>query len=100
MNNLDHISESLETIYWAIILRFYSLMRIRDGKKFGSGINIPDPQHCETHTNKESEAAGSSISSPRTLADKIRSYTEPVLMYPFQSVDDAFREGSKPYNSN
>jgi hypothetical protein len=40
MNNQDHISESLETI--------------RDGrnsdqgtgmKKFGSGINIPDPQH-------------------------------------------------------
>jgi hypothetical protein len=21
-------------------------VRIRDGKKFGSGINIPDPQHC------------------------------------------------------
>jgi hypothetical protein len=21
-------------------------IRIRDGKKFGSGINVPDPQHC------------------------------------------------------
>jgi hypothetical protein len=40
MENPDHISESLETVFWVKIL-----MRIRDGKKFGSGINIPDPQH-------------------------------------------------------
>ena len=55
MNNPDHISESLETNFWVKILKF--LMRIRDGKNFGSGmekirlqdpgsgINIPDPQH-------------------------------------------------------
>jgi hypothetical protein len=44
MNNLDHISESLETI----ILDKNTLMRIRDPgwKKFGSGmekIRIQDP---------------------------------------------------------
>jgi hypothetical protein len=43
MNNPDHISESLETIFWFKILK--SLMRIRDPEwiKFVSGINIPDP---------------------------------------------------------
>jgi hypothetical protein len=57
MNNPDHISESLETIFGLKYLN--SLMRIRDPrwknsnpgwKKFGSGIekiririNIPDP---------------------------------------------------------
>jgi hypothetical protein len=42
-----HISESLETIFGLKYLNFY-LMRIRDPgcRKFGSGINIPDPQHC------------------------------------------------------
>jgi hypothetical protein len=43
MNNPGHISESLETIFGIEYLN--SLMRIRDGKKFGSGINIPDPKH-------------------------------------------------------
>jgi hypothetical protein len=45
MNNPNHISESLETIFWVKILKF--LMRIRDGKnsdpgrkKFGSGIRV------------------------------------------------------------
>jgi hypothetical protein len=40
MINLDHISESLETSFGVIILRFY--MRIRDPgwKKFGSGTRI------------------------------------------------------------
>jgi hypothetical protein len=37
----EHISESLETIFWVKILTF---LRIRDGK-FKSGMNIPDPQH-------------------------------------------------------
>jgi hypothetical protein len=55
MNNPDHISESLETIFFVKILKF--LMQILDPKwkKFGSGIrgwknsdpgseiNIPDP---------------------------------------------------------
>ncbi len=53
MNIPDHISESLETIFGLKYLN--SLIRIRDPeiflsldpgwKKFGSGINIPDPQH-------------------------------------------------------
>ncbi len=38
MNNPDHISESLETIFWVKILK--SLMHIRDPgwKRFGSGM--------------------------------------------------------------
>jgi hypothetical protein len=56
MNNLDHISESLQPIFWVKILKFFDAdpgSRSRDGKnsdpgwkKFGSGINIPDPRHC------------------------------------------------------
>jgi hypothetical protein len=41
MNNPDHISESLETIFWGLNLKFGSGMekfRIRD-------TNIPIPQH-------------------------------------------------------
>jgi hypothetical protein len=62
MNNPDHISESLETIFWVKIFKFFDAdpgsgmekIRIRDGKnsdpgsgmeKFGSGMNIPDLQH-------------------------------------------------------
>jgi hypothetical protein len=47
MNNPDHVSENLKTIFRLKFLN--SLMRIRDPewKKFGSGINIPDPQHCK-----------------------------------------------------
>jgi hypothetical protein len=53
MNNPDHISESLETIFWVKILKFFDAdpgsgmekIRIRD-KHAGSVINIPDPQHC------------------------------------------------------
>jgi hypothetical protein len=56
MNNLDHISYSLETIFGAKILEFFDAVPgsgmekfgsgIRDGKKSdpGSGINILDPQ--------------------------------------------------------
>ncbi len=54
MNSLDHISDSLETIFG--LKYFNPLMRIRDGKssdpgweKFRSGINIPDPQHWIIH---------------------------------------------------
>jgi hypothetical protein len=55
MYNPDHISWSLETIFWVKILQFFAENPgIRDGKnsdpgsgmeKVGSGINIPDPQH-------------------------------------------------------
>jgi hypothetical protein len=48
--HLDHFSESLETVFGFTILK--SLMQIRNLfdrgsglEKFGSGINIPDPQH-------------------------------------------------------
>jgi hypothetical protein len=39
------ISESLETIYWVRILKFFDADP--GSKKLGSGIkiNIPDPQH-------------------------------------------------------
>jgi hypothetical protein len=55
MNNPDHIFESLETIFWVKILKFFDADSV--WKKFGSGIqggknsdpgsglNIPDPQH-------------------------------------------------------
>jgi hypothetical protein len=37
----DHISESLITIFWVQIIKFF----VADPDP-GSGINIPDPQHC------------------------------------------------------
>jgi hypothetical protein len=51
MNNLDHISECLETIFWVKILKFFDAdlgsrmekIRICDPV---FAINIPDPQHC------------------------------------------------------
>jgi hypothetical protein len=58
MNIADHISESLETIFWAEILKFFDADADPDPgsgnifdpgsgtEKFGFGINIPDPQHC------------------------------------------------------
>jgi hypothetical protein len=60
MNNADHISECLKTIFWLKILVFFDAdpgwkefgygmerIRIRDGKNWdqGFGINIADPQH-------------------------------------------------------
>jgi hypothetical protein len=52
MNNPDHFSESLATIFWVKYLN--SLMRIREGKhsdpvwnKSRSGLSIPDPQHWD-----------------------------------------------------
>ncbi len=56
MNNPDHISESLETIFWVKILKFFDAdpgwkkcgSGIRDEKNLypGSGMNIRNPQHC------------------------------------------------------
>jgi hypothetical protein len=61
MNIPDHNSESSETIFWVILLEFFDAdadpgsgnlfdpgFRIRDEKNSdpGSGMNIPDPQHC------------------------------------------------------
>jgi hypothetical protein len=54
MNIPDHISESLETIFELKILKFFDAdpgsgkFDLGFGmKKFGSGIIIPDPQHCK-----------------------------------------------------
>ncbi len=59
MNNLDHIFKSLEPFFfWGVkLLKFFDEdpgwrqfgSGIRDVKKSdpGSGINIPDPQHCQ-----------------------------------------------------
>jgi hypothetical protein len=38
INNLDHISESLETIFWVKILTFFFGTRDPGWKKFGSGM--------------------------------------------------------------
>jgi hypothetical protein len=47
MNNPNHTSESLETIFWVKILKFFGsgmeTIRIRDGKKFGSGARDKHP---------------------------------------------------------
>jgi hypothetical protein len=50
MNEPDHISESLETIFLVKILKFFdadpgsnSMMRIRDGKTFGFGNRDKHP---------------------------------------------------------
>jgi hypothetical protein len=58
MKNSDHISESLKTIFWVKILKFFDadpdlgsriFMTLDPGwKKSGSGI--PDPQQCLVHT--------------------------------------------------
>ncbi len=48
MNSPDHISESLETIVWVKLLKFFDADP--GWEKFGSGMEksgmfIPDPQH-------------------------------------------------------
>ncbi len=42
MNKQDHISDSLETVFWVNILKFFDADP--GWKKYGSWINIPDPQ--------------------------------------------------------
>jgi hypothetical protein len=46
MNNPDHISESLETIFWVKIFIFFEAGLGSGMEKFGSRINIPffDPE--------------------------------------------------------
>ncbi len=63
MNMLDNISDSVETIFWVKILKFFdadadpdsgsgnlfepgSGIRVGKNSDPGSEINIPDPQHC------------------------------------------------------
>jgi hypothetical protein len=67
MNNPDHISESLETIFCVEILEFFDAdpgpgmekIWIRDGKNLdpGFGINISDPQHCSAMFQQLSRSA-------------------------------------------
>jgi hypothetical protein len=55
MNKQDHNSESLETIFVVKIPKFFYAdpgsamekirIRVTEWEKFGSGINIPNPQH-------------------------------------------------------
>jgi hypothetical protein len=67
MNILDHISESLETIFWVKPRKFFDAeadpgsgslfdpgFGVRDGKNSDprSGINIPDSQHWGTRFDK------------------------------------------------
>jgi hypothetical protein len=52
----DYISESLETIfglkYLNSLMRIYFTLDPGFGmEKFGSGINVPDPQHCVLGTD-------------------------------------------------
>ena len=42
MNNPDHISENLETIFWVKILKLFDADP--GWETYGSGINFPDPQ--------------------------------------------------------
>jgi hypothetical protein len=44
MNNPDHISEGLETVFWVKILKFVDTDLGSGMEKMGSGINIPYPQ--------------------------------------------------------
>jgi hypothetical protein len=50
MNNRDHNSQSLKTIFWVKTLKFFDVDPGSGMKKFGSGINIPDPQHWQWDT--------------------------------------------------
>jgi hypothetical protein len=60
MNNPDHVYESLETIFWVQILKFFDADP--GWKKFGSGINIPDPQHCSERRKSKREVRNLNIS--------------------------------------
>jgi hypothetical protein len=59
MNILEHISESLETMFWVKILKFFDACSDPGSgnlfdpgwKKFGSEIHIPDPQHCQKESD-------------------------------------------------
>jgi hypothetical protein len=73
MNNQDHISKSLETIFLVKILNF--LMRIRDGKKYGFGkekLRIRDRKNSDRGSEMEKirtrdQHHGSATTLPATL---------------------------------
>jgi hypothetical protein len=82
MNNQDHICESLEIISWVKIPKFFNadpLSLIRDGKNldrdprwktFGSGINIPDPEHCPKETFLSRGACLEDREKPKQVKNK------------------------------
>jgi hypothetical protein len=85
MNNPDHISESLETIFWVKILKFFDAdpgfekeeIRIRDGKKFGSRIR-------KKHTGSATllrERFHIALSSTRYNLKKLGKFTSKLLNY-------------------
>jgi hypothetical protein len=83
MNNPDHILESLDNIFFGGLKYLNSLMRIRDGdssdpgwKKLGSGINIPDPQHCLIQTTTTVPTMNSMNSE---LATRENKYADKIL---------------------
>jgi hypothetical protein len=47
LNIPDHISESFETSFGLKILKFFDADPGWKNSDTGSGINIPDPQHCQ-----------------------------------------------------
>jgi hypothetical protein len=71
----NHISESLETIFWVKILKFFDVDPGSGMKKFGSGINILDPQRCQQRTL-----------TPRKLLHRCTKQIEKTVTYrPFNS---------------
>jgi hypothetical protein len=53
MNNPDHISESLKTIFWAKILKFFDVdpgFGIRDNQDPGSGMEKSRIRYLKFHT--------------------------------------------------
>ncbi len=71
MNNSEHISESLETIFWVKILKFFDADPVWE--KFGSGINNPDPQQwlrvCRTLTCVTLVQLSGQVWSPHTPSE-------------------------------
>jgi hypothetical protein len=78
MNNPDHISESLETNFWAKILKLFEAdpgwKKVGSGiqdpgwRKFGSGMNIQDPQHW---TWEKNSGAGYLVPHLAAISDHI-----------------------------
>jgi hypothetical protein len=52
MNNPDHISESLETIFWVKILKFFDADPGSGMEKIRIRDNIPDPPHGNNYLLK------------------------------------------------
>jgi hypothetical protein len=53
MNNLDHISESLETIFWVKILKFFNADPESGWEKFRSGIRDIHPGYATLFSTRK-----------------------------------------------